>query len=308
MPIPTITNVTPALGHSGGGTIVKIEGTNFAVQTPTPGPLIASARVFFGGVEARLVRVVSGTTIYAQTERHDPGAVDVEVRNVGSFGETIGAETVTSADAFTYARPVFTAGQNPFDLVTRALHAELARQVYPEVVITAHVDWTDDPASLLRKVASSKIPTVFLAGPSSRENTFFRTSARRVETLEPGLFIEHRSARHVDLVYVFGALADKFSTLTSLANALEDFTTRNPKLHVPIAGGSSTRVAFELMREGTLEIDSTPEESNVRTVTGTIFIQGVPILGNPGFENDHARDVYPTLSTAPELQETERPE
>jgi hypothetical protein len=308
VPIPTISAVTPALGHTGGGTLIRIDGTNFKLPDPPAATgVVAEApptvRVLLGGVEARTVRVASATRLYVTTERADPGVVDLEVRNVGPFGETIEDEVAVLEDAYTYARPDFTAGLTPLDLVTRALHAELVRQVFPEVVVTAHVDWSDDPAGLLRKVAAAKVPCVFIAGPTNRENRFYRTSERRREALAgvEGVVVEHRSARTVDLVFTIGALADKHRTLLGLANALEAFLTQNQALNVPVEEGSSTTHAFEIDREGDLAVNSDPDESNVRTVVGTIAIVGVPLLGFPGFVNDQATTAHPTLTAEPTL-------
>jgi hypothetical protein len=310
MAVPTISGVTPALGHTGGGTLVRIDGTGFKLpEAPASTGVVpeppASVRVFLGGTEARLVRVASATRLYVTTERRDPGLVALEVRNVGPHGETIGAETATLADAFTYARPDFTAGMTGLDLVVRALQRELVRQVFPVVVVTAHVDWTDDPGSILRKVASAKVPSVFVAGPTIRENRFYRTSARRTEALEgvDGVVVEHRSARTVDLVFTIGAMADKHRTLLGLTNALEAFLTQNQKLVVPITEGGSDAdaVEFEINREGDLSVVSEPDESNLRNVTGTIAIVGVDLLGHPGFENDQATTAHPALDEHPAL-------
>jgi len=77
MAVPTITQVSPAVGHSGGGTLVQITGTNFQLAPAAPAspngkvPKAApTVRVLFDGVPATLVRVFSETTLYVTTPRH----------------------------------------------------------------------------------------------------------------------------------------------------------------------------------------------------------------------------------------------
>lgn len=307
MAIPSITSVTPNRGHSGGGTVLRIVGTNFALPVapassgPVPAPP-ASVRVFIGGIEARRVRVASSTVLYVTTERRDPAKeLTLEVRNVGPFGETIGAERAELLEAFEYARPIFTTPSD-FERITKALLIELKRQVLEEVVLTAHVDWTDDPSSILRGVRDAKMPSVFLAGPTFRPNAVYRTNERARVELVDGVVLEHRAPKTDDMVFTLGAIAEKQATALSLAAALSDFILRNPFLYVPRAEGSSELVRFDLQGEGDVVLDSGNDESNIRTCSGTIAIAGVDTLAAPGFENDQAITATPVLTDAPELE------
>jgi plastocyanin len=83
---PTITNVSPASGPTGGGTSVTITGTNFTNSGTTT--------VTFGGSSATNVNVTSSTTISATTPAHAEGIVDVVLTNNG--------QSVTATGAFTY--------------------------------------------------------------------------------------------------------------------------------------------------------------------------------------------------------------
>lgn len=312
MAVPTITSVTPSRGHSGGGTLLRIVGTNFQLPADPPasgsGPVPeapATVRVFVGGVEARRVRVASSTVLYVTTERRDPAAnLAVEVRNVGPHGETLGAEVAQLAAAYEYARPTFTT-QPDLDRLVRALHAELVRQVFAQVVITAHVDWTDDPAAILRGVKNAPTPCVFLAGPVLRPNRDRRTNVRPKVEVATNVLLEHRAPETDDVVFTVGAIADKYATLLALAAALRDFKLRNPFLHMPVAEGSSEIARYDLQWEGDLTVDSSPDESNLRTCSATIAIAGFDTLAAPGFDNDQAITAHPDLLEDPEL-ETER--
>lgn len=310
MPSPIITSVTPAIGHSGGGTLIRIVGSNFQLPPPPPPTGIVpdalpTVRVFIGGVEARRVRVASSTVLYVTTERRDPAKnLAVEVRNVGVFGETIDSPG-TLVSAYEYARPIFT-NVSELERLTKTLMAELRRQVFPEVVITAHVDWTDDPASILNGVRDAKAPCVLLAGPVLRPNNMYRTMVKSVASIAPDVVREHRAALTDDLVFTVGALADKNSTMHSMVAALRDFKLRNPFLFVAREAGSSDMVKFELFWEGDLTVDSTNDSSNIRTATSTIVIVGVDTLCAPGFESDQATTAHPTLLNEVELETASR--
>lgn len=308
MATPTISSVTPSRGHSGGGTVLRIVGTNFQLP-PTPpasgsGPVPEAdptVRVFVGGVEARRVRVASATVLYVTTERRDPAAgLTVEVRNVGPWGETIALGTKVTA--YEYARPVLT---TPSDLerLVKTLHAELVRQVYPEVVVTAHVDWAD-PAAALRGVATAPLPCVFLAGPTLRPNQLYRTAERARPALSgvADVVLEHRAPLTDDVVFIVGALADKHATIISLSAALRDFKLRNPFLWFPRSDGSTNLVRYDLTFEGDFSVDSSPDESNVRTCSTTVSIDGFDTLTAPGFDNDQAVTAHPELLEDPELE------
>lgn len=316
MAIPTISSVIPARGHSGGGTVLRIVGTGFQLPAEPAasgaGPIPeapSTVRVFVGGTEARRVRVASATVLYVTTERRDPASgLGVEVRNVGPFGETLGTETVTLAAAYEYARPVFT---TPSDLyrLTRAFVAELKRQVFTEVVLTAHVDWSADPAALLRGTTPAPLPCIFLAGPIFRPNEIYRTNVRALEpvldatgTAIENIVREHRAPLTDDLVFTIGALADKYATILEMTLALQDFKLRNPFFYLPREAGSTDLVKYELQWEGDITIDSDPDESNIKSCSGTIAIVGFDTLASPGFVSDQAMTVHPTLLDEPELE------
>jgi hypothetical protein len=323
MAIPTISSVTPSRGHTGGGTLLRIVGTGFQLPAEPPasgsGPVPvgpATVRVLIGGVEARRVRVASATVLYVTTERRDPGsALPVVVRNVGPYGETIGAESATLASAYEYARPDFADATRPSELerLVRTLRAELIRQVHPEVVVTAHVDWTEDPAAILRGVTKAKEPAVFLAGPTLRPNNLYRTAARSLEPVldaagvaVPDVVREHRAALTDDVVFTIGALSSNYQTLLSLLAALRDFKLRNPRLSFARSLGSSELVEYDLDWEGDITADSSPSESGIRTCQGTIVISGFDTLSGQGFVSDQAVTAHPTLLEDPELESESR--
>ena len=87
-PAPQISGVSPAVGPTGGGTLLTITGSGF----------VAGATVRVGGVASGSVDVVNASTIRAVTPAHAVGTVDVEV--------VIAGVTATRPSSFTYLLPV----------------------------------------------------------------------------------------------------------------------------------------------------------------------------------------------------------
>lgn len=320
MAVPTIATVTPATGHPGGGTLVRVDGTGFQLPASPPpaseGRTVAppgTVRVFFDGVEAAGVKVVSSTRVYAYAPRYKPAAdaaadldglpdaVDVEVRNVGPFGETLGAERVVAAGAYTYKHTPLTS-RSSLTRVVRQLVLELMRQIHPNVVLTRSVDFSETPSDPSRRIANAKVPGLFLVGPKLRENKLYRTQVLPQSTSTEGLTRTHASARTVDLVFGIGALADDPNTLLELANAITDFTNRNVWLLVPREQGGAELVRYDLDMEDDVEVDSTPSESNVLSASGTISVAGVDVIGLPDFDADEVLTELPELGSDPEIE------
>ncbi len=113
----TVTSVSPAFGTVTGGTLVTINGTNFA----------SGASVTFGGTAATNVVVVSAIKITAKTPAHPTGAVNVTVTNPDTSAGTLtngyqynpqvfdpnGDGTITSADVFYLVNYLFLNGPAP---------------------------------------------------------------------------------------------------------------------------------------------------------------------------------------------------
>ncbi len=87
-PAPVINTVTPASGPTSGGSLLTINGANFA----------AGATVTVGGTPATGITVVNSTTITATSPPHAAGAVTVTITNLDF-------QSVSLANAFTYVVP-----------------------------------------------------------------------------------------------------------------------------------------------------------------------------------------------------------
>ena len=79
LPAPTVSNASPNVGLTTGGTAITISGANF----------VAGATVTVGGSPATGVTVVNGTTIAATTPAHAAGAVNITVTNTDGQSGTL---------------------------------------------------------------------------------------------------------------------------------------------------------------------------------------------------------------------------
>ena len=91
-PTPTVTNVSPSLGTTAGGTSVVITGTNFSGTTGLAG-------VTFGGANATSYTVDSATQITAVAPSRSAGTVDVIVTNAGVSSSAGASDHYTYIDA-----------------------------------------------------------------------------------------------------------------------------------------------------------------------------------------------------------------
>ena len=305
---PTISSLTPANGPTAGETLVEIVGTNFRLQTtpvpsssgPSTGTLAASVRVFFGGVEAKRVRVLSATRLLVTTPVRQAGAVDVEVRNVGPFGETIGSEVVVAVSAFTFAMPDFTKSSDTTRVV-RALIQSLKLQVYPEVVLTQHVDYDEETGTVVRATATAKLPSIFLVGPTFRENAFSRHAFGPTQpSTGSGVVETFRAARTVDLLFSLGVVSNNTIELINMMARLTDYVRNNAWIYVQRDEADATkgfiRYEFGFDDGGDFVPDFTPNESDVRSYSGTVKLTEFDVFGIPGFESQ-AMDRHPVLNT-----------
>ncbi|MCE4063424.1 IPT/TIG domain-containing protein [Pandoraea sputorum] len=93
--IPTLSSVASNNGPTGGGNTVTVNGTNF----------VQGATVFFDGVAATGVVVVSQTAITVNPPSHSAGVVDVRVTTSGG--------TATGSGYYTYLPPPTITGVSP---------------------------------------------------------------------------------------------------------------------------------------------------------------------------------------------------
>lgn len=86
VPSLSVVSITPNVGATGGGTVVRITGAGFTTAV--------TSSVSFGGVAATNIRILDAVTLEATAPAHAAGVVDVVV--------TVGGGSVTRTGAFTY--------------------------------------------------------------------------------------------------------------------------------------------------------------------------------------------------------------
>lgn len=309
MAIPTITQIIPAMGHPGGTAQVEVRGTGFRMPSealpttrgtaPAPPPTV---RVFFGGAESPRVRLISEERLLVTLPQHAPEVVSVEVYNVGQHGETLGDEWVALEGGFEYRLPPLTE-RSIISEVTRRLIELLMQQVHPEVVITQSVDFSEDTMEdVLRKVAVASLPCVMLIGPRMRDNPMYRNDAGPQGQRPGGGRNQLRKGRVKDLVFTIGALSDNMDELLTLMQLLDNFVDRNPAVEL---NGARYELAYEA-ESGEQTADPAPSESGVKSVTGTIVIRRVRVVGAPGIPGDTQVDVHPQVQSV-QLHPTQYP-
>lgn len=179
MAIPFIEAVTPGRGHSGGGTLVQIDGHNFRVPVavapgnqpaPPPPPTV---EVLFDGLPARAVKVISENVIRCLTPRHPPdrvvdgvqvsfGTVDVVVRNLADDGTVIAGETATLAAMYSFVRPELMPYKGAWARTLYALKTMFQELLLENVAVNPSVDYDRDTLEPLGFVELADSPGIAL--------------------------------------------------------------------------------------------------------------------------------------------------
>lgn len=187
MPL-SLESVTPARGHTGGHTLVQIDGHGFRVRTPVApsGPSLPpppTVRVLFDGIPALAVEVVSEHVLRAVTPRHPPdrvvdgqqvavGTVDVQVLNLDDAGAPIAGEAGELAAAYTYVRPELAGYMGSWTRTLIAFKEMLQELLLENVRVNPSVDYDPDTLEAAGFVELAEGPGIALmniAFPPSAE-------------------------------------------------------------------------------------------------------------------------------------------
>lgn len=309
MAVPTYTSADPVIGPTAGRTLVQIVGTGFQTQAvapppPTGGPVPPpppSVEVLFGTEPALEVQVVDDELLRVLTPIHDPGSVDITIRNIDAAGVAIPGEEVVAIGAYTFARPKLTA-EFPSDLqrVVRAMIRELKRQVIANVNLTVHTDYDDETGASLALAKIAKMPALILVGPDLSENRFFSLN-EPVDFDEQNLvdnehdFVTTRAPYTVDLTFTIAGVSDRTTELLNLMAATAMFFESNKFLIMdrdpsdPAKG--RVRYELDLADGGDMRVTGDTNNSNVRTFVGSFVIRGFDLEQLAGIESGSIGDV-----------------
>jgi hypothetical protein len=291
MPVPTITSVTPNLGHTGGGALVEIIGTNFREPTPQtaaadePMPVAPpSVEVEFGGVAATKVQWISTTRLFVRTPEIDEGDYDVVLRNIDDAGDPIAGEEVTAVDAYRARRVQLTAVSDLVE-VCRALVLKLRRQIHPNVVIAAtHTDYDSSTVDTMNIAKVATVPALMLFGPGLEENRFYsKNQLEHVEAADPEEFFITREKTTVDVMFEYVGVSNLKIEHLNFMNAIVAFFRKNKWITHP-SSGEQVEIDFETGAQPR----TTPASNNdnLRSFRGSILIRGFDLGEFPGFQRD----------------------
>lgn len=290
MPIPTITSVTPALGHTGGKALVEIIGTNFRAPTtqaaPADGPVPVappSVEVLFGSTLAPRVMWISATRMFVQTPEHDEQDVALTVRNVDDDGILIPTETVTLASAFAFRRPQLgTSGA--LTAIIRTLLQRLKRQVHPNVVLSVHTDYDESTTDLLNITKVAELPALVLQGPRLPENRFYSKNALpHVDSSTPEEFFITREPYTVDIEFDFLGISNLQIETQNFMEAVILFFKKNKTIAHPT---TNDELELDFMPDGTPRSVVRFGNDNVRLFRGAFVIRGFDVGSFAGFVQD----------------------
>lgn len=288
MAVPTIASVVPASGPTRGQRIVKIAGTNFQLRPAPPatgkttGSIKEAVQVLFGTEPAAKVYVLSSSLIHAVTPAHDPGTFGVTVRNVDQDGVLVGAETVTAAGAYTFARPDFNrqgVDESVLARVVRAFLREMKRQLVENVELAVHTDY-DDTIDSANVAMLAAVPGIVLAGPFLRENRLYTSNQPPVIEKGSDMYLARRG-RVVDLEFNVTGVNDLMQPTLNFQQEVVGFFEGNKNLRVladPTVPGEYVEFEMKITKDfAALPSGSKENNSNIYAFNGTISIVGVEL-------------------------------
>jgi hypothetical protein len=301
--VPTITSITPAIGHTRGRGLVEIIGTGFQlwVIPPVSGSLTddpwPTVEVLFGGVPGTEVAVVSSTRLFVRPPPSPlggvkpdfgEGVVDVIVRNVDEDGDVLGSETVTAAAAFEYRRQQM-ATESALGRVVRTLLQEMKRQIIPNVSTTTHSDYDLEASDMLDIVDVAELPSVVIFGPSIQENRFFSLNGTTKRALSNDEYEIRPASDTDDLMFTLVAVSDQKLEAINLQQSVREFFANNKWLTVQRdpsdASLGTVKYDMQLDAAGLGFVPAGDGKSNLRSFSGSFVVRGFDhedLTGFPG--------------------------
>lgn len=296
MAVPTVVNIIPAEAPVAGRKIIEIYGNNFRMPSDLPPgdvtePSPNSVEVLFDGV-AGTVEVISPILLRVyvpvspisgkQADNFGAGTVDVEIRNVDDNGVLIAGETLTLADGFTY-RQVGLDSVTSSQLATlvASMILDMRKQVIPEVVLEQSTEYDGDTSDGLNITQIAEVPAIVLNGPALTENRFYSLNTSRFCEQPDGTFLEMRHPYTVDLTFEVVGIANSTHQLLNMMALFVTYMRRNKFFDF-----GTNRYEFDFVEGGEPEARTNPNNSNLRSFSGTIVLRGFDIEGFAGFTND----------------------
>lgn len=295
MTVPTVSAITPTVGHSGGKTLVQIDGTGFALPPPPPatGPTTApppSVTVTIGGKPATNVAVVSDELIYCltpkgslnadDTESLDTTPKDVVVQNNHADGTPVVGETATLAAAFTFQQPSLDV-ESHLASVVRTLIRELKLQVTNNVTFSTHTDYDASTGDQLNTAFVAALPALILGNLEVPEDRIHAVNEEVDHEIPGGLFISRRPPVVVDVLLNLVGVDNNSIRILNLMSVIRSFFKKNAWLYVDRdpSNLSLGQVRYELdwSFAGPVNVSHQADGSNVESFGGQVCVRGVLI-------------------------------
>lgn len=291
MAVPTIASISPTAGHTGGKTLVEIEGSGFRLPTP-PAPVNGivpeakpSLRVLFGDKPARAVQVVSSTIAYASSPIHDPtdGAIAITVQNLDDAGEPIPGESATLEAAWRFVRPNVTDGDSDLVRLLRTFVDELTRQITPNVTWPQHTDYDEDTGDTLSITEVPELPGLIVAATELADNPFYaiREPVTTAHPTDPDGFVTRAPPSTVDVVFTLVGVSDNAKEMLNLAAAVKRFFKKNPYLTMARDPDDASKgeVEYEMDAQDAPDVRLSVEanEDNLHQFAITVTVRGFDI-------------------------------
>ena len=289
---PTVNAITPNLGHSGGNTLIEVDGTNFALP-PAPvalGPTTPpppSVSITIGGAPCAAVAVVSSSLIYCLTPKGDPdaGPQALVLQNLDASGNPVPGESVTVSAAYTFQRPNLSE-ESELARVVRSLIVELERQLIPNVNFSTHTDYDASTGDLLNYTYVAALPALIISNLEVPEDRIHAVNEEQDYDAGNGLFIKRRPPVTVDVQMTLVGVTDNSITILNLMQATRIFFKKNPWLIVnrDVSDPSQGSVQYELdwTFTGPVNVSHQGDNSNVESFGGLVVIRGVLLEDMPG--------------------------
>jgi hypothetical protein len=247
--------------------------------------------VLVGSRPALDVDVLASDRLTFRTPPGEAGPADVVVQNLDDDGDPIAGEEATAPAAFTYVQPRL-AVESDLTRLVRTLLRELKRQVHPNVSLTVQTDFDAQTGDELHLTELASLPGLVLVGPELTENRFYSLNSPLEVAVGDGTAVRRRVPYTVDLGFTLVGVADHTTELLNLMAATELFFHRNKFLEMDRDAGSplAGRVRYEMdfTPDGDLRVTSQPNESNVRSFSGSFVVRGFDFEDLAGVAGDGA--------------------
>lgn len=293
MAVPTITSITPAIGHTSGAGLVEIIGTGFQTWTIPPagnepsGDVWPTVEVLFGGVRGSYVAVVASTRLFVRPPptplpgvkpAFGEGAVDVLVRNIDEDGDLIGSETATEIGGYTYQRQQF-AVESDLARLVRELLRLFKQQIIPNVSNTSHSDYDLDSEDMLDTVDVGTLPALVLFGPLIQENRMYSLNGMVSRPIGSFEYEVRQPPTTDDLLFTFLGISDQKQEAINLQSSVRIFFKNNPWLYLQRdpADPSLGVVKYDLTLDSAAGVTFSAgpdQKSNLRSFSGSFVVRG----------------------------------